>query len=172
MKILIIKTSSLGDIIQAISSLFLLKKEFPDATIDWMVEKPFIELLKAHPRINKAIPIETKRWKKSFLSPKTWKAIFRTIRILRQVSYDLVFDLQGNTKSGLMTFFAKGKEKIGYNFKAAPEWPNALFLTHRYPTEKSQPIAEQYLHIIEKHFSIAHSTIDPFFQLRITKEEE
>jgi heptosyltransferase-1 len=75
MKILLIKTSSLGDIIHAFPTLSFLRQKFPDAKIDWVVEKPFAELVKAHPFVNDVLTVDTKGWRKNLISKETWKTV-------------------------------------------------------------------------------------------------
>jgi heptosyltransferase-1 len=157
MKILLVKTSSLGDIIQALCVLPLLQNH----TIHWAVEKSFEDILKAHPSIHRVIPLETKKWKK----------IFSNLSLLRRDRYDSIIDLQGNTKSGLVTLLARGREKVGYTFRSAPEWPHALFMTHRYHISHDAPIAEQYLTLVQNHFCLPPKMPTPF-SLRIKKNDE
>src|SRR5882724_4710863 len=102
--ILIVKTSSLGDIIQAFNVLDDLHNRFPTASIDWAVEASFHSIVAAHPLVRRAIPLAIKRRR------NLWGAL----RALRQDRYDLVFDLQANCKSGLITLLARGGIKVGY----------------------------------------------------------
>ncbi|MCB1115530.1 MAG: lipopolysaccharide heptosyltransferase I [Chlamydiia bacterium] len=169
MKILIVKTSSLGDIIQSFPALALLKEAFPQAEIDWAVEKTYAELLLAHPDLSRVIPLNLKQWKKSPV--KSASILRQGLKELRLSRYDLLFDLQGNIKSGLITSFAKAKQKIGIAFQAAPEWPSALFLTHRYPLNKTKPITSQYLSLIQNHLSLSSPFKTKPLILTITPEE-
>ncbi len=166
MEILIIKTSSLGDIIQSFPVLALLKQTYPHAHIDWVVEKPFQELLEAHPLVRRAIPVEAKKWKKNLFAYRSG------VREAVQVPYDVLVDLQGNIKSGLITKFILAKQKVGTSFSSAPEWPNGFFLTHRYPLDKKQSISLQYLSLIQNHFAIKPAPISATVSLTITSEEE
>lgn len=170
MEILIVKTTSLGDVIQSFPVLERLKKEFPDAQIDWAIESPFAELLHAHPHIRRVIPVEVRKWKRNIFASR--QAIWTTIKTLRTAHYDLLIDLQGNIKSGLITHFARAKEKIGTTYLSAPEWPNAFFLTHRYPQNKHDPITLQYLSLIENHFHLKRESLSLPLLLNISKEEE
>lgn len=170
MQILIVKTSSLGDVIQSFPVLTRLKREFPHAQIDWVVEKPFAELLYAHPDVRHVIPLEIRKWKKNLLQARA--EIKNAIKVLRNMDYDLLIDLQGNIKSGLITRFTRAKEKIGTTFRSAPEWPNAFFLTHRYPQNKQDPIILQYLSMIENHFKLQPNPTSLPLKLTISKEEE
>ena len=146
MNILVVKTSSLGDIIQSLSTLSLLKNFNSSISIDWIAEKPFCELLESHPLINKVIPIEIRKWKR--LSFKSFFEIHRAIKSLKQKKYDVLFDLQGNIKSGLITLLARAKEKVGYSFSSSAEWPNIFFTTHRYKINSKISIQFQSLDII------------------------
>lgn len=170
MNILIVKTTSLGDIIQSLPVLALLKEKFPNAKIDWVVENSFAELLSAHPGIHRVIPVEVRKWKKNLITHRT--SICSAIKTLRQTSYDLLIDLQGNVKSAIITWAAKAKEKIGFNLPTAPEWPAALPLTHRYAITKTAPIALQYLSIVEKHFSLEPKLPSTELKLRLTEQDE
>lgn len=168
MRILIVKTSSLGDILQALPTLSLLRELYPDATIDWAVETRFKEVLEALPAIDHVYHFDLKGWKKRPIRFR--QEIYVARKALRSTPYDLLIDLQGNLKSALITQAARAKQKVGTTFRSAPEWPNAFFLTHRYPLNKKDPIAAQYLSLIEKHLSLK-STSKPL-QLNFTLETE
>ena len=170
MHILILKTSSLGDIIQVFPAVTALKKHFPDALIDWVAEKPFCELLEAHPLLNRVIPIEGRKWKK-----EKWKSrqeIKRAIQMLRFSKYDLLFDFQGNIKSGLITLFTRAFKKVGYTFTSAPEWPNSLCLSHRYLISSDLPMQTHYFSLVQKHFKLSEELLEYNLQFKISAEEE
>lgn len=132
MKILISKLSSRGDILQALVVTKHLKLLSPNCEIDWIVEKPFCEIITQHPDITNPIIVDTKNWRKSFLRRETRKAMKYTITKLQAKTYDVVFDLQGNTKSAIFTFFAKARAKVGFGFKTAREWMNPLVTSYHY----------------------------------------
>lgn len=132
MRILISKLSSRGDILQALSVTKHLKKLAPKCTIDWIVEKPFCEVITEHQEISNALVVDTKKWRKSLFQKKTRQEIRKAFSKLRAKTYDVVFDLQGNTKSALFTFLAKSKNKVGFGKKSAREWTNPLVTNNRY----------------------------------------
>ncbi len=134
MKILIVKTSSLGDIIQAFSVLDALK----DHTVDWVVEEKFLALVQNHPQIRKAIPI-------------TRKNLLSSLRSVRQERYDVVFDLQGNCKSGLVTLAVRGAVKVGFGWRSVREWPNLLATHLHYDVSPTLNMRLQYLALIEAY---------------------
>ncbi len=119
---MIVKASSRGDILQALCILEHLKILSKGCEIDWVIEKPFCEVVLHHKEIHNVFVIDTKKWKKGWL--KSRKEVFSVFKALRKNKYDVVFDLQGNVKSAIVTFFAKAKKKLG--FKNPREWPNKL----------------------------------------------
>jgi len=139
--ILIVKTSSLGDIVQSFHILSFIHQIFPKAKIDWIVEKKFFSIVAAHPLINRAILIDREKPFFSFFQ-------------FRKKSYDFLFDLQGNSKSGLITFFAKANIKIGFSSQSVREWPNILSTHFRFHVPKEINIRLQYLSLISQFYEV------------------
>ena len=138
--ILIVKTSSLGDIIQSFDVLPFLRQLFPNAAIDWVVKESLAPLVAAHPLVRH--PISMGKKSSSFFLQ------------LRRISYDFVFDLQGNSKSALITLFSRGSLKVGFGLKSVREWPN-IFSTHfRFNPSAQINIRLQYLSVIAQFFQV------------------
>jgi len=171
MKILIVKTSALGDVIQCFPALDFLHGLFPDAQIDWVVEKPFAELLERHPYVHHVYAVETKKWKRAPLHAQNWKAAYGVLKRMRAESYDLAFDFQGNLKSGVLIGSAKSRVKVGYARGSAPEWPNCLFTSKRVEIDRSLPIAKQYLKLAAATFPKYAPKGSPRIQLQVPKTE-
>lgn len=150
-KFLIIKTSSLGDIIQSFPVLEYLKSRFPSSQIDWIVESSGRDLLMTHPCINRVITIQTKKWRSSLFNRDHFREIRQFKRELQSVHYDAIFDLQGNLKSSLLTYLAKGGDKVGFGLRSVHEWPNALFTSFQYNPPKGVNIREDYLSIVQQY---------------------
>lgn len=172
MKILIVKTSALGDILHAFSVISYLKSKFQEVQIDWVVEKPFKELLEPHPEINKIICIESKQWRKNFFKKETSLAFKEVKKELQSNYYDYIFDLQGNLKSGLVTFLAKGKYKVGYGWKTVSEWPNCLFTNIKINPPNKKNIREEYLSIVQSTFKESFPIKDEIVSFRLSQEKE
>ena len=120
MKILIVKTSSLGDVIHCLPVINDIHAVYPDAQIDWVVEESFADIPRLHPAINKVFTVAFRRWRKQLLSTKTW-AEFKLFRqLLAQNNYDVVIDTQGLLKSALITRLANGV-KDGYDKQSIRE---------------------------------------------------
>lgn len=151
MKILIVKTSSLGDIVHAFPVLEYLHRRYPKAMIDWVVEKPFVELVQSHPYVNEVFAIQTKKWRRAMTSKETFSQIKSFAKQLRGKSYDMVFDLQGNVKSGLVTKLAKSPVKVGFGWQTVPERPNMLFTNRRYNPPQGRNIREDYLYLVQSY---------------------
>lgn len=153
MKILIVKTSSLGDLIQCFPTLSYLRKRFPDAQIDWAVEETCADLINAHPQVDQSILLYTKKWRKNFFSFSTLKQIRNFFKILRKARYDVIFDLQGNLKSSLVLILALAKKRVGFGWGAISEWPAFFFTSCRITPPKGQNIREDYLSIVKGYFN-------------------
>ncbi|WP_114974101.1 lipopolysaccharide heptosyltransferase I [Rhodoferax ferrireducens] len=132
MKILIVKLSSLGDVVHAMPAVQDLRQAFPAAQIDWVVERGFAPLVQRCAGVNRVIACELRRWRKSPLSPQTrqaWRA-FKTE--LQREHYDAVIDVQGLSKSALLSWLAlltpQGKryglanQTEGSSFEAPARW--------------------------------------------------
>lgn len=152
-KFLIIKTSSLGDIIQSFPVVEYLKKQSDSVKIDWIVESAAKELIESHPCVDRVITIQTKKWRTSLKNREYFKEVLAFKRSLQEESYDAIFDLQGNMKSALLTFLAGGKDKVGFGLKSVHEWPNALFTSTHFNPPKEVNIREDYLSIVQQYFN-------------------
>ena len=112
-KILLVKLSSLGDVLHNLPIIWDVRARFPDAQIDWVVEEGYVNLLtplltrESFQGIDRIIPFGLRRWKKSLLSIQTWKEFFSFKKNLQQVSYDFVIETQGLLKSALVCALAK-----------------------------------------------------------------
>ncbi|MDA8019511.1 MAG: glycosyltransferase family 9 protein [Thermoanaerobaculia bacterium] len=112
MKILLVRTSALGDIVHCLPVLTALRREWPDAEIAWAVEEVWAPLLEGHPDIDRLIPVRSKAWRK--MPPLTaWLDIRRCSRELRSFGADVTFDLMGNHKGALLARWSRAPRIIG-----------------------------------------------------------
>ena len=109
MKILILKPSSLGDVIQALPVLRLLKLHYPASEIFWWIDSALAPLLEGDPDLSGIVRFERKRWGK----PQYWPEMLHSIRWLRAQKFDLVIDLQCLARSGAFAWLADGKLLAG-----------------------------------------------------------
>ncbi|MBX9744619.1 MAG: glycosyltransferase family 9 protein [Chlamydiales bacterium] len=151
--ILIIKMSSLGDIVQTFYVLDYLRSRFPGVAIDWVTEEAFAPLVAAHPFVRHVFSMNLKELKKGWWRFAVWKKLFHCIGRLRPSSYDVLFDLQGNSKSGIVTFFSNARVKVGLGYHSVREKPNLLFTHVRFEVSRQMNIREQYVDIVNNFFS-------------------
>ncbi|MGD0262211.1 MAG: lipopolysaccharide heptosyltransferase II [Verrucomicrobiota bacterium] len=109
MKILILKPSSLGDVVQALPVLRLLKRHLPASEIYWWIDSNLAPLLEGDPDLAGVVPFARRRW----ATPRHWPEIWRSIRWLRQQAFDWVIDLQCLMRSGAFAWLTNGKLLIG-----------------------------------------------------------
>ena len=171
MKILIIKMSSLGDIIHAFPVVDYIKEFYPEADIDWVVEKPFSELLRAHPKLNQIFEVQTKKWRTNLFNKNHRKEIGEFVSKLRGDFYDFIIDLQGNIKSGIITSLAKGSQKVGFGAKTVPEWPNLFVTSHRYNPPFNKNIREDYLFIVQSALKNFQPILNLAIKLKLSQSQ-
>ena len=107
MKILIVKLSSLGDVVHTLPALMDVRLAYPDARIDWVVERAFAPLVEASEAASTVIPCELRRWRKQVFSAETRQAWRHFKTALQAEAYDCVIDLQGLTKSAFVAWLAR-----------------------------------------------------------------
>ncbi|KIF81790.1 lipopolysaccharide heptosyltransferase I [Noviherbaspirillum autotrophicum] len=107
MKILIVRVSSLGDVVHNMPMLADILRHYPDARIDWVVEEAYASLVRLNRGVHNIIPFALRRWRKSLLSNKTRAEMRAFYHALRAESYDLVFDTQGLFKTGMVMGMAQ-----------------------------------------------------------------
>ncbi len=126
MRVLIVKTSSMGDVVHALPAASDIVRQIPDVELDWLVEAPFSAIPQLHAGVRQVIPMAWRKWRKQLGSRQTWRAIGEMRRSLRHERYDLVLDLQGLVKSALWGLQARGA-LAGYDRRSAREPLAALF---------------------------------------------
>ncbi len=116
LKILVVRVSSLGDVVHNMPMLADLHRYCPNAEIDWVVEEAYAPLVRLNRCVAKVIPFALRRWRRSLLAAGTRAELARFRQTLREVAYDLVFDTQGLLKTALvmrMARLAPGGRRIG-----------------------------------------------------------
>ena len=123
-RILLVKTSSLGDVVHNLPVAGDIRRHFPDAEIDWVVEEPFAPLPALHPGVSRVIPVAVRRWRKALLAVETREEFAQFRRAVGRGQYDAVIDTQGLIKSALLaraaTLAPRG-ERHGYDAASARE---------------------------------------------------
>jgi heptosyltransferase I len=148
-KILIIRLSSLGDIIHAFPAFNSLRTTYPDAQIDWLVEKRMAFLLDAVKGINNIFEVNLSWIKNNYFSIQPWVQLGNVIAKLRKQRYDLSLDFQGLLKTGLLSYFSGAEDRFGFSKILAREYPVHWFYNRTLNT------AESRMHVVDLNFRLA-----------------
>ncbi|MBI5521926.1 MAG: lipopolysaccharide heptosyltransferase I [Desulfarculus sp.] len=142
MKVLIVKLSALGDVVQSLPVAMAIRGQVPQAQVDWLVEAPSAGLLEGHPALSRVLVSPRRRpGGRSLGQVRQW------LKVLRAVEYDAVLDLQGLMKSAIFVGLGRGRRKIG--FSGGKEPLAAWALTERLPAYDPQRHAlERYLDLL------------------------
>ena len=152
MHILLIKTSSLGDVVHNLPVASDIRARFPEMRIDWVVEEAFVDIVRLHPAVARVIPVALRRWRRALLSGRTWGEMGAFRRALQDRAYDLVLDTQGLLKSAVIARLARGR-RCGYAAEAAREPLAARFYDACFAIPKN-------LHAVERNRWLAAAALD------------
>jgi heptosyltransferase-1 len=144
-KILIIRVSSLGDVVHNMPAIADIRRLHPNAQIDWLVEESFTDLVELVDGVRRAIPFSLRRWRKRFFSFDNWREIRRFRQTLAAENYDLVIDCQGLIKTAWVASWARGT-LVGLGNRtdgAGYEWPVRFFYNKRIPIEARTHVVER-----------------------------
>jgi heptosyltransferase I len=128
-RVLIVKTTSMGDVVHALPALSDMHRALPGLQVDWLVEAPFAAIVQLHPGVRRVLPMAWRKWRQRLLDRSTWAAIHALRAELKREPYDLVLDLQGLLKSALWARQAQGPV-AGYD-RASLREPAAAWLYQR-----------------------------------------
>lgn len=127
MRILILKTSALGDIVHALPTLTALRRALPNATIGWVVEDVFAPLLRDHPDLDMLLPVRTRAWRR--MNPlRSAVEIASFVRSLLAFGPDIALDLMGNHKAGVIAALSLADRRIGMRPSSRRESSSSLWL--------------------------------------------
>lgn len=136
MHILIVKMTSLGDVVHMLPALTEATRHVPDLHADWVAEQGFDVIPSWHPAVRRVIPSALRRWRKHVVQAEAWREIRLFRDAMRQEKYDLVLDGQGLLKSAVVTRMARGPT-VGLDARSAREPLASLFYGARYPAPKT-----------------------------------
>lgn len=128
-RVLIVKTSSMGDVVHALPAVTDMLAAEPSLRVDWLVERAFADIPRLHPGVGEVFPLAWRKWRKRLWDSDTREAIVQLRDALRREPYDLVLDLQGLLKSALWGLQARGP-LVGYDRHSAREPLAALTYRH------------------------------------------
>jgi len=143
LKILFVKTSSLGDVVHNCPAVSDAARKLPAAEIDWVVEEPFAAIAAMHASVRRVIPVRLRRWRRQWWRAATWREIGAFRAAVSAERYDAVIDTQSLIKSALVSTFALG-ERHGMDASSAREWLAARFYQRRHAVPRG-------LHAVERN---------------------
>ena len=165
MKILIVKTSSLGDVIHCLPVINDIIRVYPSAQIDWIVEESFADIPRLHPAINQVYTVAFRRWRKQLLRVKIWSEIKQFKHLIAQKNYDAVIDAQGLLKSALITRLANGV-KHGYDKQSIREPIASRFYDKTYAISYQQHAVSRNRTLAALSLSYAFPTHAPDYGIQ------
>lgn len=144
LNLLLVKTSSLGDVIHNLPAVTDILRHYPQAQIDWVAEEGFAPLPALHPGIRSVIPIALRRWRKSWWASR--HEVRASCRQLKLRDYDLILDSQGLLKSALVSRCAQGL-RCGYDWASAREPIASMFYNKHFAVPQSMHAVERNRHL-------------------------
>jgi heptosyltransferase-1 len=150
MRVLIVKTSSMGDVLHTLPSLTDAMQAIPGIRFDWVVEEGFAQIPTWHEAVDRVIPVAIRRWRKAWFSApiKAERKAFR--EAVQAQRYDAIIDAQGLVKSAaLVTRLAHGV-KHGMDWQTAREPLASLFYNRRHHIAKQQHAVERTRELFAK----------------------
>lgn len=159
MRILIVKLSSIGDVVHTLPAAALLRRALPDAQIAWVVERGASAIIEDSPVLDELITLDTRAWRKDLFSSSAARDARAGLSRLRQPPElngagraDLAIDFQGLIKSGVIAFASRATRRLGFQTSDLRETASKLFLTE-------QAATSQFKHVIDKNLALARVAI-------------
>lgn len=170
-KILIVRTSSLGDLVHMLPAISDIAKHVDNAKIDWLVEESFAAIPAWHPAVNEVIKVAHRRWRKNWWSRQTRHERSKLKAKLAAKQYDVILDMQALLKSVWLVRQASGK-RHGLDWKSAREPLASLFYDVRHRVEFWQPAVIRQRTLAAAAFNYSYSGAPDFGLHGITQYVE
>ena len=159
MRILIVKLSSIGDVVHTLPAAALLRRALPDARLAWVVEQGASAIIEDSPVIDELIKLDTRVWRKNLLSISTVRDARAGLHHLREAPglngarhSDIAIDFQGLIKSGMVAFASRARRRWGFETSDLRETASGLFLTEQAETS-------EFKHVIDKNLALARAAV-------------
>jgi len=170
-RILVVRLGSMGDIVHTMPAVTALRQAFPEASIGWIIEERWAELLcalrsprsgprsPARPLVDSVHAIDTKRWRTALFSTQTWERVAAAISELRAPKYEVAVDVQGALRSALLARWSGAP--VAYGFRQPRESIASMFYTHQVIASGS--------HIVEQNLSLVEAVAQLSFEVPTIK---
>jgi heptosyltransferase-1 len=146
LRILIVRTSAMGDVVHALPVLTALRRHFPEARIGWVVEEAMAPVLEGHPDLDERITVRLRHWGKEPFSGRTRRELGAFLSALRRFSADVTLDLMGNHKAGAIARLSRSGRRIGAARPSRREPSSALWI--------NRPVATRGTHAVDRMLSL------------------
>ena len=148
-RFLVIRLSSIGDIVHTLPAVAALGRAHPQAEIHWAVEERFSDLLSGNPYVSRVIKLDTLGWRKTPTAGGTMAEIMQGFEALREYPYDAAIDFQGLMKSAIFTWLSHSKKRIGLAWGSLREPLASLLYTQRVSPKHCKHIIEINLSLVD-----------------------
>src|SRR5712692_10428239 len=149
-RFLVIRLSSIGDIVHALPAVAALAEAFPRAEIHWAIEARHVQLLQGNPFVRRVIRLDTLGWRSKVFAAGTMEMLIRAFAELRETRYDAAIDFQGLLKSGLIAWLSGSAERVGFSENWLREPGAGLFYTERVTPRGRRHVIEMNLALVER----------------------
>lgn len=163
-RILIIRTSAIGDVIHGLPVLSLLRQSFPSAKLVWVAEEHVAPILASHPHLDELILLNTRRWRRNW---KSTGEVFSFLKKCRSHRPDIAIDIQGLMKSALIAWLSGARVRIGFTGRLCKERAAALLYNKRIDASKFKHVVDMNLALLEP---LGVRDTEPEFHLHIEDE--
>jgi heptosyltransferase-1 len=164
-RVLLIKLTSLGDLIHALPALSDAQNARPGIEFDWVIDENFREIALWHPAVKNIITTNHREWRGALVSAQTHGSISKTIDEMRASEYDLVIDGQGNFKTALLSMFARGP-RAGFDSHSVREWIAHLAYQRRFAASKDAHAIDRLRRLFASALDYPMPVSPPDFRIR------
>ena len=164
-RLLVVKTSSMGDVVHALPVVHDVLRRYPDACIEWLVEAPFAAIPALHPDVRRVLPMAWRRWRERLFEGATWRAMKALRTELRAAPYNLVLDLQGLVKSAVWARQAAGPV-AGYDRDSIREPLAASLYRYKARVGRQLHAVQRCRLLVAAHLGLPEPVDPPVFGLR------
>jgi heptosyltransferase I len=159
-RVLIVKTSSMGDVVHAMPVVSDIHRAHPGAHIEWLVETAFAAIPSMHPGVQRVLPLAWRKWRGQLFSGQTWAAMKALRQTLQDARFDVVLDLQGLVKSALWARQA-GAPVAGYNRASIREPLACWAYQHQANVPRNQQAVARCRQLAAAHLGYALPGVQP-----------
>ncbi|HVL54911.1 MAG TPA: lipopolysaccharide heptosyltransferase I [Burkholderiaceae bacterium] len=152
MRVLLVKMSSMGDVVHAQPVAVDIRRHLPQARIDWVVEQPFAAIPAMNEAVDRVIPIAWRKWRRRLRDAEVRRALRDFVAGLRETEYDWVIDCQGLLKSALVSRIARAVDRAGLSWSSAREPLASLAYGRR-------AVVSWRLHVVRRNREIAAAAL-------------